>query len=57
VVHVLILQVLVGLNKRDPRCFDMYRLNIKSGQLQLDTENPGGLAILLFLVNACSFYA
>jgi hypothetical protein len=38
---LLTLQVLVGLNKRDPRCFDMYRLNISSGQLDLDTENPG----------------
>ncbi|WIA36748.1 hypothetical protein OEZ86_008017 [Tetradesmus obliquus] len=34
-------EVLVGLNKRDPRCFDMHRLNISTGELQLDTENPG----------------
>jgi hypothetical protein len=40
-VHACTLQVLVGLNKRDPRCFDMYRLTISSGQLELDTENPG----------------
>ncbi|KAF6257854.1 Alpha/Beta hydrolase protein [Scenedesmus sp. NREL 46B-D3] len=36
-------QVLVGLNRRDPRCFDMYRLNLSSGQLVLDTENPGNV--------------
>jgi hypothetical protein len=39
---LLTTQVLVGLNKRDPRCFDMYRLNIGSGHLDLDTKNPGG---------------
>ncbi len=34
-------QVLVGLNKRDPSVFDMYRIDLASGTLTLDTENPG----------------
>ena len=35
------LQVLVGLNKRNPQIFDMYRVNLETGDLTLDTENPG----------------
>ena len=34
-------EVLIGLNKRDPSLFDMYRLDLASGELTLDTENPG----------------
>lgn len=34
-------EVLVGLNKRDPSVFDMYRLQLDSGKVELDTENPG----------------
>jgi dipeptidyl aminopeptidase/acylaminoacyl peptidase len=34
-------EVLVQLNKRDPSVFDVYRLNLRSGALVLDTENPG----------------
>jgi dipeptidyl aminopeptidase/acylaminoacyl peptidase len=34
-------KVLVGLNKRDPSTFDMYRVDLPTGQLSLDTENPG----------------
>lgn len=34
-------QVLVGLNKRNPEVFDMYRVDLVSGELTLDTENPG----------------
>lgn len=32
---------LIQLNKRDPKVFDVYRLNLKTGDLTLDTENPG----------------
>ena len=32
---------LIQLNKRDPKLFDVYRVNLKSGELTLDTENPG----------------
>jgi len=34
-------EILIGLNKRDPSLFDVYRLNLLTGNLQLDTENPG----------------
>lgn len=46
-----VLQVLVGLNKRDARYFDMYRVNLATGELTQDTENPGKVGcihILLF---------
>ncbi|BAC88522.1 S9 family peptidase [Gloeobacter violaceus] len=33
--------VLVSLNKRNPQLFDIYRLDLKTGELKLDTENPG----------------
>jgi len=34
-------EVLVGLNKRDPSIFDMYRVDLVTGELSLDTKNPG----------------
>ena len=34
-------QVLAGLNVRDRRLFDVYRLNVRTGALELDKENPG----------------
>jgi dipeptidyl aminopeptidase/acylaminoacyl peptidase len=34
-------QMLVGLNLRDRRVFDMYRVDLASGAIVLDTENPG----------------
>lgn len=36
--------VLIQLNKRDPKVFDVYRVNLKTGELTLDTENPGDVA-------------
>jgi dipeptidyl aminopeptidase/acylaminoacyl peptidase len=33
--------MLVQLNLRDRSLFDVYRLNLKTGGLELDTENPG----------------
>ena len=36
--------LLVGLNKRDPRLFDVYRLDLTTRVLTLDTENPGDVA-------------
>ncbi|MGH8247060.1 MAG: S9 family peptidase, partial [Gammaproteobacteria bacterium] len=32
---------LVGINARDPKVFDVYRLNLKTGGLEMDTQNPG----------------
>jgi dipeptidyl aminopeptidase/acylaminoacyl peptidase len=37
-------EVLVGLNKRDRRLFDVHRIDLKSGKEVLDTENPGDVA-------------
>jgi dipeptidyl aminopeptidase/acylaminoacyl peptidase len=34
-------EVLVGLNRRDPKVFDVHRVNLASGEVVLDTENPG----------------
>ena len=34
-------EILVGLNKRDPTLFDMYRINLNDGSMQLDAQNPG----------------
>ena len=36
--------VLIQLNKRDPKVFDIYRVNLKTGDLTLDTENPGDVS-------------
>jgi dipeptidyl aminopeptidase/acylaminoacyl peptidase len=36
--------VLVQLNKRDPKVFDVYRINLNSGEMKLDTENPGDVS-------------
>ena len=33
--------LLVAINNRDPTKFDMYRCNVPTGELTLDTENPG----------------
>ena len=37
----IIVQVLVGLNRRDPNVFDMHRIDLASGEVTLDTGNPG----------------
>jgi dipeptidyl aminopeptidase/acylaminoacyl peptidase len=34
-------EVLVSLNKRDKRLFDVHRINLKTGEMTVDTENPG----------------
>ncbi len=34
-------EMLVGMNANDRRKFDAYRINLKSGAIELDTENPG----------------
>lgn len=33
--------VLIQANKRDPKLFDVYRVDLKTGKAELDTENPG----------------
>ena len=36
--------VLIHLNARDRRHFDLYRLDLRTGALTLDTENPGDMS-------------
>lgn len=36
--------LLIQSNKRDPKVFDVYRVDLKTGELALDTENPGDVA-------------
>jgi dipeptidyl aminopeptidase/acylaminoacyl peptidase len=37
-------EILVSLNLRDRRLFDVYRLTLSTGALVLDTENPGDVS-------------
>lgn len=34
-------ELLVGLNKTDPRVHDVYRIDLGTGKAELDTKNPG----------------
>ena len=36
-------EVLISLNKRSPEVFDVYRLNINSGEMKIAAENPGNI--------------
>lgn len=36
-------EILLLINKRNPELFDVYRLNLQTGKIELDTENPGGI--------------
>lgn len=51
-------EILVGMNKRSPGLFDMYRLNLSTGNATLDTENPGDVLSWRvdskFQIRACS---
>jgi dipeptidyl aminopeptidase/acylaminoacyl peptidase len=35
--------VLAGLNKRDPRFFDAYRINVLTGEMEMLAQNPGNI--------------
>lgn len=35
--------MIISLNKRDPRFYDAYRINIETGELKLIGENPGNI--------------
>jgi dipeptidyl aminopeptidase/acylaminoacyl peptidase len=35
--------LLIGLNRRDRRVHDVYRLHVDTGEMVLDTENPGNV--------------
>lgn len=36
-------QILVGLNLKNPQNFDVYRINLQTGAVEFDTENPGNI--------------
>jgi len=36
--------ILIGMNKRNPQIFDVYRMNVNSGDLKLVAENPGNIS-------------
>jgi len=36
-------EVIIGMNKRDQRIFDAYRLNIVTGEMEMIAENPGNI--------------
>jgi len=35
--------ILVQMNKRDPKVFDVHRIDLTTGKIELDTENPGDI--------------
>ena len=36
--------ILVQMNKRDPQVFDIYRVDLKTATVEMDTQNPGDVA-------------
>ncbi|MDA3928169.1 MAG: S9 family peptidase, partial [Prolixibacteraceae bacterium] len=36
-------EIMIGMNKRSPRVFDPYRLNIVTGEMKILAENPGNI--------------
>ncbi len=50
-------EMLVGLNQRDKKVFDMFRVNLDSGESKLDTQNPGDVQDWAtdpqFVIRAC----
>jgi len=41
-------EVIIGMNKRNPTVFDPYRLNIKTGEMEMLAENPGNIQGWMF---------
>jgi len=41
-------EVIIGMNKRNPQVFDPYRLNIKTGDMEMLAENPGNIQSWIF---------
>jgi dipeptidyl aminopeptidase/acylaminoacyl peptidase len=37
-------QMLISMNKRDERIFDVYRININTGKMKMAAENPGNIS-------------
>jgi dipeptidyl aminopeptidase/acylaminoacyl peptidase len=36
-------QILVGLNQKDPQKFDVYCIDLSSGEIEFNTDNPGNI--------------
>jgi dipeptidyl aminopeptidase/acylaminoacyl peptidase len=36
-------EMLIGVNKRNKEIFDVYKINVKSGEMKLAAENPGNI--------------
>lgn len=36
-------QFLIGMNLNDPQTFDVYRVNLQTGAVEFDTQNPGNI--------------
>jgi dipeptidyl aminopeptidase/acylaminoacyl peptidase len=36
--------ILIGMNKRNPQIFDVYRMNVNTAELELVAENPGNIS-------------
>jgi len=34
-------EMLISMNRRDPQVFDVYRININTGEMEMTAENPG----------------
>ena len=41
-------EVIIEMNKRNPQVFDPYRLNLKTGKMEMIAENPGNIQGWLF---------
>lgn len=41
-------EVIIGMNKRNPQVFDPYRLNIRTGKMEMLAENPGNIQGWIF---------
>lgn len=39
--------ILFQMNKRDPQIFDVYRLNVKTGEMEMAAKNPGNVSYWL----------
>jgi dipeptidyl aminopeptidase/acylaminoacyl peptidase len=36
-------EFLIGMNRNDPQTFDVYRVDLQSGEVRFDTQNPGNI--------------
>ncbi len=41
-------EIIIGMNKRNPQIFDPYRLDLKTGDMEMIAENPGNIQGWIF---------